>query len=243
MIPGFFSQQSAMNALSAADPYWPYVVSQNNWPGMSGSTTFTDDTGKTWTGYGNAQIDTTYGQGVVLDGAGDYLTTPDSADFTLGSNIFSEEGFFVEAVRGPVRQLIGQHTTDSPSNGDCSFLILSDNGYLKFQVFAAGTFFTVANPSQHPLDTLHHYAAGRDAGGVFRLKLNGVQVDEITLLGSTLNSSAQPLTIGSVMTFGSPHAAGLFFNGRVLARRLMVGANPYPGAGSFTPPTPPFPTS
>lgn len=57
--------------------------------GADASTTFTDESGKTWTARGNAQIDTAqkvFGTASGLfDGTGDSVDTPDSADFYVGS--------------------------------------------------------------------------------------------------------------------------------------------------------------
>lgn len=214
------------------------VVSMHNWPGASGSTSLIDATGKLWTGYGNAQVDTTYGQALLLDGAGDYATTPDSADFSFGSSDFVEEGYFRESVRGPIRQIIGQHTTLTGASSNCSFLLLSDNGKLTFQVFIGGVYYTAANPSTHAINTIHHYAAMRD-GNVARLKLNGVQVASVAISGS-VNNSTMPLTIGAVMNQSSPDPGGYFFSGRILSRRLTRGTCRYPGSGSFVPPPYPF---
>lgn len=225
------------------DPYWANVVSLHNWPGTAGSTTLTDAKGKTWTAVGNAQIDTTYGQALLLDGAGDYTWTADHADFNLGSGLFTEEGFFRESVQNPIRQIIGQHdTTGGTGNANSSFLLLSDSGKLKFQVFMGGSFYTAANASTHATNTIHHYAAVRDASNVFRLYLNGVQVGSVTQSG-TLNNSGQRLTIGAVMKSNSPDPGNYYFNGRVLARRLTVGVCRYPGGTTFTPPAYPFATS
>lgn len=66
-----------------------YTKSLLHMNGSDGSTTFTDESGKTWTANGNAQIDTAQskfgGASGLFDGAGDYLSTPDHADFVLGS--------------------------------------------------------------------------------------------------------------------------------------------------------------
>ena len=56
--------------------------------GANNSTTFTDETGKTWTAHGNAKISTAQykfptGSG-LFDGTGDYIDTPDHADFNFG---------------------------------------------------------------------------------------------------------------------------------------------------------------
>jgi len=64
-----------------------YTKSLLHFDGVDASTTFTDESGKTWTHYGDAQIDTAQsvfgGASGLLDGAGDYITTPDHDDFYL----------------------------------------------------------------------------------------------------------------------------------------------------------------
>lgn len=59
--------------------------------GANGSTVFTDYTGKTFTGNGNAQISTAIatafnGTSIRLDGTGDYLSCPYHASFDAGTN-------------------------------------------------------------------------------------------------------------------------------------------------------------
>jgi hypothetical protein len=78
--------------------------------GADASTTFTDDTGKTWTAFGNAQIDTSLGdQRGLFDGSGDYITTPNHTDLVFGTGDFiirftarwnSKTGFQTLASKG-----------------------------------------------------------------------------------------------------------------------------------------------
>lgn len=90
---------AAGGAVAGGDPMWADVKLALRCQGTDGATTFTDAAGRhTVTANGGAQIDTAQtfgGRGVssgLLDGAGDYLTIPDSPDFTLGSS-FSAEAF------------------------------------------------------------------------------------------------------------------------------------------------------
>lgn len=57
--------------------------------GANNSTTFTDESGKVWTARGNAKISTAQsvfgGAAYLGDGTGDYIDTPDHADFNLTS--------------------------------------------------------------------------------------------------------------------------------------------------------------
>lgn len=232
------AQHGSMLRRAVNDPYWSSVVSQHNWPGANASTTFTDATGKTWTGHGNARIDTSLGQALLLDGSGDYVTTADHAEFNLGSNQFTEEGFFLESVRGTDRQIIGQHSTQSAVAS--SFLLLSNNGRVGFHVFIGGSVYSATNAAQHALDTIHHYACVRDADNVFRLYVNGVQVASVTQAGS-LNDSPRDVCIGAVMRNSGPDPSGYFFNGHIFSRRMTNGVCRYPGGVTFAPPAYPFP--
>lgn len=58
--------------------------------GADASTTFTDESGKTWPANGNAQIDTAQsvfgGASGLFDGTGGYIITPNSTDFDRGTN-------------------------------------------------------------------------------------------------------------------------------------------------------------
>jgi hypothetical protein len=84
---------STNGAVDTTAGSWEPTISSNgtfllHCDGTNGSTTFTDSIGgKTVTAVGNAQISTAspkFGTGSAsFDGSGDYLTIPDSADFTL----------------------------------------------------------------------------------------------------------------------------------------------------------------
>jgi hypothetical protein len=73
----------------STDPYWSSVVSLLHFDGANASTTFTDQTGKTWSAYGGVQIDTAQskfgGASGLFNGASDYITTPSTAELTFGA--------------------------------------------------------------------------------------------------------------------------------------------------------------
>ncbi len=110
------SSQSIKNVLPRADGYQPlksfsaltaalpagndtYTKALLPLNGADASTTITDDnaggSAHTWTAAGNAQIDTAQskfgGASLLCDGTGDWVSTPDHADFTLTSKIFTIE--------------------------------------------------------------------------------------------------------------------------------------------------------
>jgi hypothetical protein len=65
-----------------------YTKSLLHFDGDNASTTFLDESGKTWTRYGDAQISTAQNKfgpsSGLFDGTGDYITTPQNADFDFG---------------------------------------------------------------------------------------------------------------------------------------------------------------
>lgn len=101
-------------------------ISRLQFGGADGSTTFTDDNGRIWTAFGNAQIDTSLGdQRGLFDGNGDYITTPSNAnldlpgDFTIKftKRFNDKSGFQTIAQRG--------YSTGSSGTG---WLIQTGNG-------------------------------------------------------------------------------------------------------------------
>lgn len=84
-----------MMGVASGDPYFANVVALLHFDGADGSTTFTDVKGHTFTAAGNAQIDTAQslfgGASLLCDGAGDYVSSPDSADWDFGTGDFTIE--------------------------------------------------------------------------------------------------------------------------------------------------------
>lgn len=70
-----------------------YTKALLHFNGIDTSTTFRDESGKTWTGGGTAQLDTAQKKlgtaSLLLDGNSDYISTPDHADFDVGSGDFT----------------------------------------------------------------------------------------------------------------------------------------------------------
>src|SRR3990167_9908671 len=80
--------------------------------GADAATTFTDENGRTWTGAADAQLDTAQKKfgtaSLLLDGTGDYIDTPDHADFAFGSGNFTIEMFIKKNVDDASLYLCGQ---------------------------------------------------------------------------------------------------------------------------------------
>ena len=105
--------------MAVDDSYTKVLLHMN---GTDASTTFTDESGKTWTANGNAQIDTASykfatGSG-LFDGGGDYIDTPDNADFNFGSGDFTIDLQMRRNSSGVITKFAGQ--TDSAKTNSLS---------------------------------------------------------------------------------------------------------------------------
>lgn len=157
------------------DPHHASVVSLLHCNGTDGSATFTEETGKTWTRAGNAQIDTAikkYGSASGLfDGSGDYLSTPNVADLRFGTGDYTVEAWIYNTVR----------PGGGVNNDMTVFGTLSGTGYLFFYLDNATGKPVVWNGSTGiwsstavPLNTWTHVAWVRSSGTV-KIYIDGVQ--------------------------------------------------------------------
>lgn len=94
------------------DTYTKVLLHMN---GADASTTFTDESGKAWTAAGGAQIDTAqfkFGEASGLfDGAGDYISTPNSADLDFGTGDWTIDCWVRRDGTKAYPQIYGAHNT------------------------------------------------------------------------------------------------------------------------------------
>ena len=204
--------------------------------GANGSTTIIDSspTPKTVTAVGNAQISTAQskfgGASILLDGAGDYLQSPSSTDFQLGTGDFTLElwiyslGFAGAPNFNDYGALFDYRTANvSQVNVLLTFLgsstlVLYVNGATRIAGSAIST------------NTWTHVALSRTSGTT-KLFINGSQE------GS--NYADTNSYTSSVFRTGSNIAGDAFFNGYIDDLRITKGIARY--TSNFTPPTAPFP--
>lgn len=223
--------------LGGIDTYTKLMLHMN---GTNGSTTFTDSelTPKTVTANGNAQISTAQskfgGASGLFDGTGDYLTIPDSADFTLGSNNFTIE-FWIRFVAlptaGAVQEFYQQATT--AGTNETEFAIQEDAGNynLIFQVASGGVGIIACTASAVALsnNTWYHFAVIRGWGG----NANDYAITKDgTSVGTATDSSSIPDWTGSVY-IGARSNSTRFLNGYIDEFRFSNGIARW--TSNFTP--------
>jgi len=177
--------------------------------GADGSTVFTDTTGKVWTPFGNAQIDTSLGdQRGLFDGSGDYIKTPDHADLNMGT------GDFTIAFRLRFNSIAGFQTVASRgytinANGAWLLQTGNGNGIITFYTTAGGTTFARCSSSALSAGVDYDIEVRR-ASGTVTFKVNG----------ATTGSGADPtnLSVVAETSIGGGSSTGynnFWFNGWV----------------------------
>lgn len=222
-----------------------YVKVLLHFDGADASTTVTDAAfgateTHTWTAAGNAQIDTAAskfgGASGLFDGTGDYWTTPDSVDFTLGGEDFTIDFWFnCNAAGGAVRRIAGQSDNSLTASASSFNIRRIAANTITAGVYVGSTEFSVAGTTQFT-DALntgwHHLAFTRD-GSVLRLFIDGVQEGGNVAISGSVNDSANALSVGQTGEVTSAQWLGW-----VDEFRLSVGIARW--TTTFTPPTAPY---
>jgi len=208
--------------------------------GADGAAFFGDESGKAWTRQGNAQIDTAQskfgGASGLFDGTGDWLTTPDHADFNLGTQNFTVDLWFnCTKAGGTDADLGGQTDGIGTPWANTSFFIDRSSGNIMRFFVSDGTNLTAIQGTTQFTNLInpgwHHFAAVRQ-GNTLRLFIDGIQEASGSFTGTIPNSTALP-TIGvRASTGGSP------WIGWIDEWRMSVGVARW--TTNFVPPSGPY---
>ena len=214
-----------------------YTVALLHMDGADASTTFTDESGKTWTARGNAQIDTAQskfnGASGLFDGTGDNIDTPDHADFTVGSGDWTVDFWARRNATGRM-VLFGQGDT-AAANGSIQVEFDASNQPKVFIYYNAGanTANAVNTTAVTADSTWHHLAAIRSGNNLY-MALDGTLSAATSVTGITVDNVATRLSIGSL----GEYTGGLYYNGWMDEVRFSVGIARW--TANFTPPTAPY---
>ncbi len=195
----------SVEGASTTDPY-TMVLLHFDVSGDSPDVIVDDNTGgsaHTWTAFGNAFKDTSEsvfgGSSLRLDGSTDRITTPDHADFTLGSGDWTVDFWFnCTATAAATRSLSGQCDSGG-GNTSTSFKIRRSSTLEILATACVGaSAFTVTGTTQYDATTnpgWHHLALVR-TGNILRLFLDGVQEGGDVAITGTVNDSTEVLGVG-----------------------------------------------
>jgi len=209
------------------------IVSLLHMEGSNGSTTFTDETGKTWTASGTATISTAqfkFGAASMTDPtANSYIDTPAHADFGYGTGDFTIEFWIRPTTLTGAAQLIYDQRTSGTQVRPTIFT--SGGGDLIYYVNGAARITAAA--STIAVNNWYHVVVCRYNGST-KMFVNGAQV------GSTYTDANSYETPSRVLfgVAGDNPSGGFGFIGYVDEMCITKGHAKYVSA--FTQPTQPI---
>ena len=187
-----------------------FMKSLVHFNGADASTTAPDDAAgatatHTWTAAGNAQIDTASfafgGASTLLDGTGDYWTTPDHADFTLGSGVWAVGiRFNCNVAGGSVERIAGQCDATATAASTSILIQRTAGNVILARACVGGVAFDVTGTTQftNALNTgWHSIVFRRNASNNLQLFIDGVQEGGDIAITGTVNDSAEVWAIGT----------------------------------------------
>ena len=218
------------------DPYFSNVVTLLQLNGTNGGTSFPDITGKTWTRNGDAQTSTSQykwtGSSLLLDGTGDYLTTPNHVDFQFGSGDFTIEGWF-----RPTDSTVGHGIVSKMVGGGFGpFAVFQNASNLQFYASSNGSSWDLVSGASIGTvltNTWYHFAVCRSGTNIYCF-LNGTLTTTVSSVVGSLYADTNAVSIGALGN-GSP------FQGNMNDIRLTKGVARY--TSTFIRPQQPFATS
>lgn len=180
---------------------------------------------------------------MLFDGAGDYITSPNSADYHLSTNDFCVDGWIYMSTLPPSVDFytILAHYDQPSSQRAWIACIRNDTGTYQMRLFYTDTGSTVSNLTNNfgsaPTTGIWHHFAFTRSSDVFRTFWDGVQVGTDQALTTDIRlPSGVTINIG-----GANNTPTNLMNGSLDDVRLTIGAARY--TANFTPPTQAFPNS
>lgn len=209
----------------SGDPLWSNVVSLLRFNGADGSTATTDETGRSWTFYNDAQISTSspkFGTGcLLLNGNASIGTSHSSSlDVTSGDwaietyikiNAFSSGDMVIFDKDGRYGVSFPQYSMQVSSSGILKFIIGSGDGVTSSQTLSASNAISTGS---------YYHVAGELSGTTLRLFIEG-NIEASATKTATITSGGQQLLIG--YQTGQPSSS--YFNGRIDDFRFTQGAS------------------
>ena len=206
-----------------------YTVSLLHFDGADASTNFTDESAKSWTVAGNAQIDTAQskfgGAAGLFDGTNSKITTPATTDFQYGTGAFTID--FHARVNGTGSKVMFCQGGVSGSQYPDIWFASTSKTAVRVEIWE-GSANRVGINGTITENVFNHLALIRD-GNNFYLATNGTLSAPTVWSGTMDYNNAVPISIGNQQN------AGEWFNGWLDEFRVSKGIARW--TADFTPPT------
>jgi RHS repeat-associated protein len=210
-----------------------YTVSLLHLNGIDAATSFQDESGKTWTAAGNAQIDTAqYKFGAasgLLDGSGDWIGTANHPDFQVGSGDFTIDMWIKVPTVPSSGQALFWYGTDGNFYNSL-YLGINASGYLVGTIYDGASGNSVTHTTKVTPNQWQHVAFIRGGSSLY-VGLDGVLVSGTAnkTVGIPSNATTQ---LGAI--YGATYRQQ-YFNGWIDEFRFSKGIARW--TTNFTPPT------
>ncbi len=187
-------------SVTGNDTYTKSLLHAN---GTDASTTITDSnaggSAHTWTAAGNAQIDTAQykfgGASLLCDGTGDWVTTADSTDFTLGSGDWTIDIQVRPNTNAAVLRIAGQGPVGLAAASTPWYIERLATNKIRAYVSNGATFTTIDSTTSIVTGSWWQIAVERD-GSTLRLMVNGVQ-EATAAFSGTVPNGTNALRVGA----------------------------------------------
>jgi hypothetical protein len=216
-----------------------YTVALLHMDGTDASTTFTDESGKSWTANGNAQIDTAQskfgGASGLFDGTTDYITAADSVDWYFAANPFTIDFWYRPTSTTAYDTFIGQHVD---ANNLWKFDLGATANHPRFVIVSGGVVkadYSTTDAQTFTNGTWYHLALVRDGTNVYIMK-DGTSL-ALTAATSISTNEVPNLATGLVFGYDSVNA-GRDIDGWADELRVSKGIARW--TAGFTPSTVPY---
>jgi len=217
-----------------------YQVDTNTVSLLHFDDSFKDETGKVWTAYNGAAVSNDQskfgGSSLNLNGINQFISTPASSDFNMGSGDFTID-FWLKCASNniAVRQIILDARTNSLEGtiGEEFRIELNATGCPVFSIMTGTSGvneYDLISSTKIPDTDWHHIACVR-YGSKLILFFDGQEIGSLNIGNVAVNSLQYPMTIGR---FGNYD--GMYFNGYIDEFRISNIArwtenfNPEPAA-------------
>ena len=180
----------------------PNTVALLHMDGADTSTTFTDESGKTWTAYNSAQIDTAQskfggGSGLFVPASHSYLSTPDHADFNFGAGNFTfDTQIRFVALSATQQTLFAQFT-----NANYYWMWYITNTAMHFKQNEAGLTIDLSFACSLGTDTWYHLEIDR-SGSSWYAFVEGTQIGSTGTDDTALRDGGTAYKISTTDNFG-----------------------------------------
>lgn len=161
-----------------------------------------------------------------------FLSTPDHADFTLGSGPFTVD-FWIRSASAASKNVCGQVNSSLSVSSASTVFDTDSSSRIGFSACVGSTMYTVRSTTAINSSTVWTHLAGVRTGNILRLFVNGVQEGGDVAITGTVNDSSNLWSIGRA----GESVSNIFF-GDFDEFRLSVGVARW--TSNFTPPTEPY---